>query len=93
LQLEQVGPDHGSAGRDPFAGERNHARVDVDGDHASPWQQLEQSRGDPSRAATGIQHRLVAVELQPIEYLLGQLVHDDRDAVNRRTGASSPPSR
>ena len=61
----------------------------VDGDHPALGQALDQHRGDPAAAAAGVEHRLVAAQLEPVE---------DRRAPTpragpRRAGSWPRPSR
>ena len=52
----------------------DHRRRGVDADHPALGQAVEQVAGDPSRAAAGVEHGLVAGEVEPLEHLEAPLL-------------------
>ena len=69
-------PAGGAASRAP-------SRRSVDGDHAAVREALEELLGDPPGPAAGIEDRLVAAQLEPVEDLAPQRLDRRRDPVVR----------
>ena len=81
LELEQVGDAHVDVGAEPLAGGGDHRGRLVDRDHPPARQPLDQRLGDAARPAAGVEHALVAVELQPVEHGEPERLHRAGDAV------------
>ena len=54
---------------EPLARRLDHRRRAVDGHHLAARQPLDQRRGHPAGAAAGVEHPLVAAQVEPVEHL------------------------
>jgi hypothetical protein len=73
LELDQVGADHLGPLAERRPGALDHRRRGVDRHYAASWKPLEQHAGDPSAAAAGVEHGLVASQVEAIEHRAGHL--------------------
>ena len=67
IQLQQIQLAYVSIGSETLAGGCDHGGRGVYGDHAPPWQALDQCLCHPARAAAGVEHGLIAAQLQARE--------------------------
>ncbi len=65
----------------PLAGGVDHRGGLVDRDHAPAWQSLGQRLGDPPRPAAGVEHGLIAAQLESCEHTEPERLHRLGDAV------------
>ena len=79
-QLEQVGAPHVGV-RQPLARRIDHRLRGVDGDHVPVGHTLDQRFGDPPGAAAGVEHRLIAAQLESFEYGEAERLHRAGDPV------------
>ena len=79
LELEQVGGEHLDARAEPLARLRHHRRRPVDRDDLAARQALDQRGGHAAGAAAGVEHALVAAQLEPVEHLAPHRLHRRRD--------------
>ena len=69
LQLGEVGDQIVGAVAEALARLLDHRLGAVDGDHAALGRRSSSMRGHPAGAAAGVEHRLVAAQLEPVEHL------------------------
>ena len=81
LELGEVGDAHVGARPEPLARLGDHRRRAVDGDHLAARQALEQRRRHAPGAAAGVEHALVAAQLEPVEHLAAHRLQRRRDAL------------
>jgi hypothetical protein len=80
LDLQQVSHAHVDA-RQTLACGVDHRLRGVYGDRTPTRQALDQQLRDPPRAAAGVEHGLVAAQLQPLQHLASERLHRPGDAV------------
>jgi hypothetical protein len=68
-QRQEVGLPHVDGGRQQRARLLDHGRRGVDRDHVPAREAGIQLLRDLARAAAGVEHRLVAFQLEPVEHL------------------------
>ena len=68
-QLEQVGREHLGAVAEPRPRLLDHRRTAVDGDDRAVGHTLDQQLGDAAGAAAGVEHALVAAQVEPIDHV------------------------
>ena len=81
LEVEQVGLPHVGTVAEEGSSLLDHSGVRVDCDHPAPRQALHEVGGDAPRAAAGVEHRLVAGELEAVEHGEAHRLHRAGDAV------------
>ena len=81
VELEQVADAQVRVRPEPLAGGVDHRGRLVDRDHAPARQALDQRLRDPPGAAAGVEHGLIAAQLQPLEHLEPERLHRSGDAV------------
>ena len=59
----------------------DHRGRAVDGDHCAAREPLDQRRGDAAGAAAGVEHALVAAQLEPVEHLAAHRLQRRGDAL------------
>ena len=81
LELQQVLTQEGRAVPELLPRMGHHRRGGVDSVHAAARHQFGDQRGDSPRARPGIEHDLIAVQVQPVQLLLSPGQLRSRDAV------------
>jgi hypothetical protein len=87
VELLEVLVDQLDAVAQAHARRREHLGGPVDADHPAVRQALDQRLGDAARAAAGVEHGLVAAQLQAVEHLAADPLERRRDAVVCRSVA------
>ncbi len=75
LQLEQVADTQVSVRPEPLAGGVDHRGRLVDRDHAPAREPLDQRLRDAPGAAAGVEHGLIAPQLEPFEHAEPERLH------------------
>ncbi len=81
LELEQVGDADIHVRTESLAGGGHHRGRLVDRDHAPARQPLDQRLGYTPRAAAGVEHGLIAAQLQALEHRQPKRLHRPGDTV------------
>jgi hypothetical protein len=81
LEREQVADAQVGPGAQARAGGLDHRGGLVEADRVPARQALDQRLGDAPGAAAGVQHELVAAQLEPVEHVQAERLHGRGDAV------------
>ena len=92
LELGQVGGEHLDARPEPLARLRHHRRRAVDRDDLAARQPLEQRGRHAAGAAAGVEHALVAAQLEAVEHLAPHRLQRRRDRAGRTRRSSRAAS-